>query len=365
MTYPLRDKYHRIRKTILRKTDAFWPTQDLNSITISLLENRRAFQDLDLQSPMPQQAVEGLRRSSQTPAQEILYKTTLPCTVDPKLGLLFHKGRVVWGSSCVVERERSPSFFKHLTDPKKHLPSAILLHHLHGDNYYHFIVYIMSKLWLAGQAHIHQSVPFVINEAITNTKFFKRAVELGVFGGRDLIIQGKSEIIKIDEAYLPRPFVFHPEALNWTAQKFRGTAPLTNGRPVFALRSPNAANGRTFRNQRDVSQLLESKGFILADPAQLDLPQQAELFAQAPIIAGAHGAALTNMIYRAGEQTGILELFNPGMGGAMYFIMARQLGFEYESAITENPQGRAFTASTEVNLAALELQVDKMMNALR
>ena len=45
-------------------------------------------------------------------------------------------------------------------------------------------------------------------------------------------------------------------------------------------------------------------------------------------------------------------------------MLARELGFTYRSTITKNPEGRAFTASTEVDLDALQQIVDDMRDQL-
>lgn len=365
MSYPLRASYHRLRKSVLKSRDALWPSARFENIVSPLLQTERIEPDVAIQTPLPVQAVEGLADYMGQAQTCALFKTNSACTVDPKMGILFDNGRVVWGSTDVPERERSPHFFKHLTKAGKQLPSGILLHHLHGDNYFHFMVYVMSKVWLAEQASLAKEIPFIANTAIAGTRFFQKALELGVFQGRAVLVQPKKDVWQVGEAYLPRPVPIGAEALEWTAGVFRERQMLTDGQPVFALRSKSAANGRTFRNQDDVNNLLEAEGFLVVDPADLDLPKQAELFSQAPIIAGAHGAALTNMLFRAGRPTGVIELFSPGMGSPHYALMARELGFDYTSGITHSPMGRAFTATTEVDLEDLSRMIAEIRGRMQ
>lgn len=364
MNYPLRDQYHRVRKSLLRARDSFIPTQAPSEILTPLVERKSAPFCFEIDAPMPDQALEWAAERKGICETEGLYQALAPCTVDPRIGVLFHNGRVLWGTSDLPERERSPLFLPHRKLPERKLPNAILLHHVYGDNYFHFFMYIMNKVWLVEQHGLPKSIPFLINEISANRPFFQQAQEIGAFFGRDILVQKRNEIIQVDEAYLSLPYFCRGNTMTWIADVFREKAPQNTGKPVFTLRAGNAANGRMFRNQDRVSRLAESAGFELIDPATLTLREQADRFSQAPIIAGAHGAALTNMIFRAGAKTGVLELFSPAMGTPHYAMMAHQLEFEYRSAITENPRGRAFTASTEVNLELLARQFDEMISSM-
>lgn len=359
MNYPLRDRYHRVRKSLINVRDSFLPKKCQSEIIAPIFEKEGEPFTFSTQALLPAQARSWLSGRINERETEGLYKTLSSCTVEPKCGILFHNGRVIWGSSDTPERERSPRVLPHvLGKSAKHLDNAILLHHTHGDNYFHFVLYVLSKVWLIEKHGLSAEIPFLINEKTACTRFFRDAVDAGAFRGRKVIVQKINEIFKVDQVYLPRPFFCKTPALSWVADCFRHQNDIQNGKPIFALRSKDAANGRVFRNQAEVINLVENYGFQVIDPAALTLLDQAKVFAQAPAIAGAHGAGLTNMIFRAGADTSILELFNPGMGSPHYCMLAHELGFQYTSEITENPQGRAFTASTEVNLKSLKNQID-------
>ena len=145
-----------------------------------------------IDTPMPREALDWIEINSIQSETEAIYKTNGLCTVDPKMGILFRNGRVVWGSSDVAERERSPRYWSHVSKPKDHLDAAILLHHMHGDNYFHFFLYVMSKIWLIEDFGLPKSVPFLINENAARTRFFRQAMELGAFQGRQVIVQKKT-----------------------------------------------------------------------------------------------------------------------------------------------------------------------------
>lgn len=361
MNYPFRDQYHRLRKPLLRLCDSLLPARPRSDFLQPLLERTSGPFCFETAAPMPEQARAWAEERKGATEREGLYKALAPCSVDPKIGVLFHQGRVIWKTSDLPERERSPLFFAHRKSPSRQLPEAIVLHHVFGGNYFHFFMFIMNKVWLVEQFGLPRSIPFLVNASSANTPFFRQAQELGAFFGRDVVVQGRREIVKVDQAYLALPFFCNADTMTWIASVFRNETSEQPDRPVFTIRSSTAPNGRLFRNQDKVSRLAEKAGFEVLDPATMTLKEQANRFAKAPIIAGAHGAALTNMIFRAGKPTGILELFSPSMGSPHYAMMAREFGFCYRSTLTKNPQGRTFTASTEVDLVELEKMFDDML----
>jgi hypothetical protein len=63
---------------------------------------------------------------------------------------------------------------------------------------------------------------------------------------------------------------------------------------------------RSIRNERDVVQLVQSKGFEIIDPAALSIREQISLFSEAKLVIAPHGGAITNMIYS--KEASLLEV---------------------------------------------------------
>jgi capsular polysaccharide biosynthesis protein len=63
---------------------------------------------------------------------------------------------------------------------------------------------------------------------------------------------------------------------------------------------------RTCRNKREVEQFFQSNGFTVVYPEDLDLNQQASIFAGATVIAGFGGSAMFNMMYAEKMTTAIV-----------------------------------------------------------
>jgi capsular polysaccharide biosynthesis protein len=63
---------------------------------------------------------------------------------------------------------------------------------------------------------------------------------------------------------------------------------------------------RSIKNEREVVQIVQSKGFEIIDPAALSIREQISLFSEAKLVIAPHGGAITNMIYS--KEASLLEV---------------------------------------------------------
>ncbi|MBD1548315.1 glycosyltransferase family 61 protein [Roseibium aggregatum] len=359
MSYPFRDTLHRSRKAVVHRLDRLWPQASFADVTERIHYKTRPPYSDPGPAIMPEQAHEGLADRAEAEDEEAVFRVKVPCTVDPKMGLLFVNGRVVWGSTDNHVRERNPKYLTHMMGPVERLPSAILLHHIHGDNYFHFFTLIINRVRVIESLGLPDDIPFLVTANTASTRFFQEAVKLGIFGKRKVVVQGKRKVFRVDEAYVVRGFFLYGPYLQWLCDRLGVPEIQEDGAPLFVIRKPSAANGRIFRNQQAVNDLVGRYGFELIDPGDLLFEEQVRTFSRAPAIAGAHGAGLTNLIFRRSPPCTFVELFFPGMGSPHYYMLAREKGFDYASMMTDDPQGRAFTASTHVDLDQLKAILDR------
>ncbi|MEW5892775.1 MAG: glycosyltransferase family 61 protein [Pseudomonadota bacterium] len=274
-------------------------------------------------------------------------------TIDPKTGLLFQNGQALWGSTDFPQRERTPLFHKHLFRPKKQLDRAIVLHHAFDNNYFHFLLIIAPKLWLAQCHGIDPHVPALVSSRLAAQPFFEDAVNLGLFGDREIIVQGKTEVVAARRAYTVRSHEYDLEAAEWICDKL-GAHPLeSSNNRIYIHRGSKAANARHIRNQSELNQLLTRYGITFFDPQEHSLRQQIDTVAQASLIIGPHGAGLTNMMFRRKAPCRVIELLNPSWCGAHYYLMSKQRGYEYHWVLNKN-EGASKQASADADLEAIE-----------
>jgi capsular polysaccharide biosynthesis protein len=361
-----RASLHRFRKRVAGAIEHLWPSRALEAETTLLHAAERlrcppAETPLDL-PPLTRAIYDTWSRE---PEIESVRRIDRPATIDPEMGIAFIDGRILWGSSDMPPRERAARFIQHLRPPERRLPRAVLLHHVFGGNYFHFFCYVASKADVADRCNVDAAIPLLVPEHTAETRFFREAVARGLFGSREIVVQGRREIIGVDEAWLIRNFdCDYPVFERMAARLLRGIAPQGDDRPLMLVRGKSAPNARHFRNQQAMNALAQARGIEIFDPGEHALETQIARFSSASAIIGAHGAGLTNMMFRRGKPCSVLEIFNPDLGTPHYYIMARQRGFDYRWLMAKDPIGKNNVATTEVPLAEFEAALDALMASL-
>jgi capsular polysaccharide biosynthesis protein len=100
-------------------------------------------------------------------------------------------------------------------------------------------------------------------------------------------------------------------------------------RKIYITRPNNSL--RYISNESILITTLKEKGFEIIDANTLSFIQQIELFSQASILIGVHGAGLTNMIFRKQGKLKVIEIFSPyqGYNPFHYTMMAKMFNFDY------------------------------------
>jgi hypothetical protein len=78
-------------------------------------------------------------------------------------------------------------------------------------------------------------------------------------------------------------------------------------RHLAILRRRNESRGLVHYEQ--IRNILHRKGFEIIDPSKMTVKDQARLFSEAKVVIGAHGAALTNLVF-CRPDTSVLEIFS-------------------------------------------------------
>jgi tetratricopeptide (TPR) repeat protein len=122
---------------------------------------------------------------------------------------------------------------------------------------------------------------------------------------------------------------FQASIITWLRERFAALmAPQPRGRKLFVTRQGAT---RRLLNGDEIERIAEQFGFELVACETLSFGEQARLFSEARIIAGAHGAGLVNMVF-APPGTQVIELIGPRYaqdqtgGPFVYLRMAAVLG---------------------------------------
>jgi Glycosyltransferase 61 len=123
---------------------------------------------------------------------------------------------------------------------------------------------------------------------------------------------------------------------------------------IFISRQQPAIRG--FTNEAELLERLRPLGVEAYQLERLSLRQQAELFFQAELVIGAHGAGLSNLVFS--QTARVLEIFNQRVLNH-YRILCHCLGLEYSNLIIGNQQEK--NAWAEVPVAELEAAVKRLL----
>jgi len=95
------------------------------------------------------------------------------------------------------------------------------------------------------------------------------------------------------------------------------------------------AKERKVRNEKQVFDHLKRFGFIKVSLERLSVREQIDLFANAEIVVGPHGAGFTNLVF-CRPRTKVVELFNPDYIRPMYFQISNHLNLQYSYFMGQN-----------------------------
>jgi len=124
------------------------------------------------------------------------------------------------------------------------------------------------------------------------------------------------------------------------------------GRRIYVTRS--SASQRLVVNEEEVCALLASFGFEAVECSGLSIAEQAELFAGSAMVAGAHGAGLSNLVF-CEPGTVVLEIFGSPRNQKCYWLISHHMNLEYHHLMARAAEasGAAPEASGADNRANL------------
>jgi capsular polysaccharide biosynthesis protein len=192
------------------------------------------------------------------------------------------------------------------------------------DNYYHFLTDVLPRLELLDRADARPD-RYLVNR----TMAFQREMldALGVDESHT-IQSADAPHIRAEELVVPSLPDSHlrtpPWVAAWLRDKFLPGDVAPPHRRLYLGRGTRK-NTRRVTNEAEVLARLAPLGFQSVDPAQMTVAEQVRVFAEAQIIVGAHGAAMTNLVF-CPEGTAIVELFPPDYVNVCYWVLASAVG---------------------------------------
>lgn len=266
---------------------------------------------------------------------------------DPRLNILFAD---TFSESEVLNR------YSHAHKSVRHIKGTVAyLSNTWVDNYYHWLQLTLPLLRFYERIapDVNIDCYYVGKSSLTSVQI--ETLERFNISPERIIREACSADRILMAIYLHRPQHGGMRFRDVWGQEFVRARYLTKrddtfGRRIYVERG--SAKTRRILNEPEVLEMLKKYGFVPVKLEGKTVAEQARLFANAEIIVGTHGAALTNLIF-AHEGTKVLEIFPYGLQETSYFTAATHAKLDYYYLIGDGAAGRS-SYNLRVNLGKLE-----------
>lgn len=200
--------------------------------------------------------------------------------------------------------------------------------------YYDYTLFVVAKL-VRIRAALDPAVweKAQIAYAYLGTKFESQWLDLLGIGEPQRLNTKTTGLMSTDRLILgnnQRWFYPSPADVLRLRDAFRPEA-TTGSRKLFLCRKGT----RTLSNEAEIISLVSEMGFEIIPDEPMRIPDQIEMFSQASVIIGVHGAAFTNLLW-VPDGARVLELFSGGYYPPYFYYLSRVLGLDYRCLIDEN-----------------------------
>ena len=226
--------------------------------------------------------------------------------------------------------------FRRLLLPKPQPVSGrtLVLASTGGDTYFHWITDVLPRLGLARRGgYDPASFDWVLVNGLTHPFQEETLEHIGISKNRCLSFHKTELAYEMEEALLPSlpgvPGVVPPETVEFLQSTFP-TKKIGAGRKLFIGRG--GAEHRALIHEGKIAAMLSERGFESVDCGKMSVQEQANIFGSAEVVVGAHGAALTNLVFcRPG--TLVVELFSPAYVNPCYRDLCVAAGLRHAAVI--------------------------------
>jgi len=218
-------------------------------------------------------------------------------------------------------------------------------------SYYHWIVEYLPKLRLLERYQTRTGHRPTILIEPSPRDYVVESLELAGYGSnrykqsKSVCQRAETLVVPSHRNYtlnrhLPDRSAYDPSMsdLTWLRSRMRSKVGADStgdsGERIYVSRQQTGSNrGRRVVNYRELMDFLSERGFTSYALETLPFKKQVELFSDAQIIVGPHGAGLANMLF-ADDPT-VVELFPNDKQEPYFYHMANMFGFDYTPVVAD------------------------------
>lgn len=223
-----------------------------------------------------------------------------------------------------------------------------------GDkNYYHFYNDHLVKLAMLHRMGVGTDVPLLVSKVLFSKPYFQEALERSTLKKHSWIVQDREYVVS-KKSFFIKTMPITKEYLEYVLALLKPPkANVNKQRRIFIDRDKSV--GRCITNIDEIREMLSCLGFEIVNLAGKSLASQMELFSEAGMVIGIHGAGLSNIIFRAGAAMKVIEIFPPNNIPAMFYWLSSRLGFDYDAVVGEK---RDWKRADRQQYAKIDFYVD-------
>lgn len=236
-------------------------------------------------------------------------------------------------------------------------------------SYYHWISEYLPKLRLLELYHTERRRNPTLLIEPQPRDFVIQSLELAGYG-QDQWIEWDGLTMQVERLALtshrlhkfdhdhPPDSPYQPSSVdfNWLRERMRSRVPDASIEPdrtrrIYISRQ-RTTRGRRVLNSEAVEDVFRARGFEVHVLEEYSFARQVSLFCEADIIAGPHGAGLTNMIFS--DNPLIIELLPETVLRPHFYFLAHMMDFAYEGIVTSAKDG-----NVRVDIDELRTRLDQ------
>jgi capsular polysaccharide biosynthesis protein len=246
-----------------------------------------------------------------------------------------------------------------------HLAQASYFAGIDGFSYYHWILGTLPLLVLSQKLYGKTLFPhYIVNQKHKKVDFQTASLRsLGIPLKNVRWLQRPSHYF-CDELVIPpcpstkqqrhlKPWAFtllRDHCLPWAKKEAQVNGDFASALPKKFFISRAKTRRRRLVNEDDLSKALESEGYATLYLEDWTLAQQINLFAQAQVVVGLHGAGLANLVF-ARPETKVVELLPDHWMNPCFQNLAAQAGLSYTFCVAKSTEPkRKFAADARVEI---------------
>lgn len=238
-------------------------------------------------------------------------------------GMHMCNGKVFEEALLGTELLTNPKYFLDLeTIPLKRktsFPESILLSMPWHNNFFHWMIEILPRLLLYDLAEDLHHLKLIVPKS--SPKFVRESLSLSGYEDRVYFVEDGIYTFKKLHllSRLGKTSDISPFAIEWLARKIRVPNSETSKKKIYVSRAD--ARNRYVTNEPEILNLLSDFGFETVTMSKYRLEEQIQIFQQAEVVVGSHGAALAHTAFMAPGAV-LIEFFESGHFNRCFYRMA-------------------------------------------